>query len=393
MTADAKAPVLEANAPVEGTILVADDLGQSLPLIEVFLKKLPYKVVKFNDSRKLFAKAVETLPSLIMLDVTFDKDKALEICRQLKEDKTTAAIPLVMISPMAELEKYLTMFSDQIDDFLMKPINKYELVIKVKSLLRLRELTDRLEESYQRLKEQNKSLVALEKSKDELSRLLVHDLKNPLTSMMAGLQILKNKLRDHPQKDVLDFIEILHNSSRNLMRMILNILDISKLKEGKMKLNCSEFDILALVQKNIQQMNFFIQQEGFQVSVVAYPGLPLAWADVDVIERVIANLLSNALRYTYAGGEIKIRLENLAKEHAIRLSVSDNGEGIPQEYLEKIFLSYVQVGQALTEKGTGRGLGLTFCKMAVEAHGGKITVESEVGQGSNFSFTLPLKKK
>lgn len=392
MVAEKKNTKKETGQPT-ATVLVADDLDQSWTLIDVFLKKFPYQVVKLSESRRLLDKIGEVKPDLVILDVTFDKNKAQEICRRLKEDPKTAGLPLIMIAPLAELEQYLTMFSDLIDDFLMKPINKYELVIKVKSLLRLKELTDRLEESYQRLKEQNKSLVALEKSKDELSRLLVHDLKNPLTSMMAGLQILKNKLRDYPQKDVLDFIEILHNSTRNLMRMILNILDISKLKEGKMKLNLGEFDILALVQKNVQQMNFFIQQEGFKVSVVAYPGLPLAWGDADLLERVIANLLSNALRYTYAGGEIKIKLELLAKEQAIRFSITDNGEGIPQEYLEKIFQSYVQVGEALTEKKTGRGLGLTFCKMAVEAHGGKIWVESEVGKGSTFYFTLPLKKK
>jgi signal transduction histidine kinase len=176
-------------------------------------------------------------------------------------------------------------------------------------------------------------------------------------------------------------------SSENLLGMIQNLLDVAKMEEGKMALHREKVDLCALLEERRTQMEALATTE--RKTITFEPAVKSAAAQVDknLIERVINNLISNALHHTSGGGHIRLLLKTLPGCYEV--AVSDNGVGVPKEYLDKIFEKFVQVKRAEARLRTGAGLGLTFCRMAVEAHGGQIRVESELNKGSSFIFSLP----
>ncbi|MFH1397237.1 MAG: ATP-binding protein [Candidatus Omnitrophota bacterium] len=251
------------------------------------------------------------------------------------------------------------------------------LFIKVK-----REYTDRLNESY-------KKLQALERLKDSLTHMIVHDLNNPLTAISGELQLLKMEESEFnaEQKKGLNSA---FTATEDLKRMISNLLDINKMEENKLKLNYEKFKLEGLVQEVSDQMSFRAQIGNKTISLDTTRDMPEMSADKELIRRTIANLVNNAIKYSPSGGNVLIKTFFNKEDNNFHIQVKDSGEGIPEEYLKKIFDKFVQVENEKAKMG--HGLGLTFCKMAVEAHGGKIWAESELDKGITFYFTIPASK-
>ncbi len=237
---------------------------------------------------------------------------------------------------------------------------------------------------YQRVVKQLEDLRTLEMMKDHLLQFIVHDLKNPLTSVALYLEMLKSG-RAKPEGGALDDAR---RSCRTLMNMIGDLLDIGKLEEGKLLLRKELVDLEEIVRENIAELSLVAEDEEKRLLIECEGPLPSLTADRDLLYRVVGNLLSNAIRHSSSGGEIRVRIHRPSPDR-LQVDVIDQGEGIPREEQEKIFEKFWQVASGSARRG-GLGLGLTFCKMAVEAHGGRIWVESEPGKGSTFSFTLPL---
>ncbi len=233
------------------------------------------------------------------------------------------------------------------------------------------------------------SLEKLEETKRDLTHMIVHDLKSPLSSILGSLDYVlmasKEVTPDHRK-----LLTLGSKAGKDLLRMIQNLLDLGKMEEGKLELRRESFPLLDLAAQCVDDLEANMHREGKMVSVEIPKDLPKVWADRDLLHRVLSNLLTNALKHTTKGAEIAIRAESPAGENAIVLSVKDTGEGIPQEYLGKIFEKFGQADMRRQNFRVGSGLGLTFCKLAVESHGGAIWVESEVGRGSEFFVKLPL---
>jgi signal transduction histidine kinase len=179
-------------------------------------------------------------------------------------------------------------------------------------------------------------------------------------------------------------------AGKDLLRMIQNLLDLGKMEEGKLELKREVFPLLDLAAQSVDDLEANMYREGKMVSVEIPKDLPPVWADRDLMHRVLSNLLSNALKHTTKGAEIAIRGETADEGRSLVFSVKDNGEGIPPQYLEKIFEKFGQADLRKQSFRVGTGLGLTFCKLAVESHGGRIWVESEPGKGSEFFVQIPL---
>jgi len=248
------------------------------------------------------------------------------------------------------------------------------LYIKVK-----RSYMNKLNESYRKLQ-------ALEQFKDSFTHMIVHDLNNHLMSISGRLQLLKMEEENfsEEQKESLNSALL---ASKDLKRMISNLLDINKMEEGKLTLRTEEFRLEDIVAEVIKEMNIIARKEEVSVSLDAALDMPVILADKDLITRVISNLISNAIKHSPSKGVIIVKVSFRQDDNNFYIQVKDSGKGIPREYLDKIFDKFVQVEDE--EAKMGRGLGLAFCKMAVEAHGGKIWVESEAEKGSTFHFTIP----
>ncbi len=238
------------------------------------------------------------------------------------------------------------------------------------------------------LTRKNEELQKLNVQKDELTAMIVHDLRNPLTSIISGLQFLEERLEQQNAKDT-EFIRIALDGATEMLTMVNSLLDVAKLEAGEMPLHRSRFDLAEAVAQVLELTNWTAEQKQLTFNIVC-PDHPV-WveADRELTFRVLSNLLGNAIRFTPFGGQISLWWYPSQTPGWVEVAVQDTGPGIPEGYRKKIFEKFVTVQGRREGVKASTGLGLTFCKLAVEAHGGRIWVESEMGRGSTFFFTLP----
>ena len=241
-----------------------------------------------------------------------------------------------------------------------------------------KKLYDEVQENYRKLKD-------LEQLRDSLVHMVVHDLRTPLTSLLTGLQSVSALGSLNPEQDELLSISV--EGGRTLLDMINELLDVSKMEEGSFVLERSPIDVSMLAEHARSQVAVLAENKRLTLTIDLAPDLPSIQADEDKIRRLLVNLLGNAIKFTPESGAVALRASHDGA--GIHISVTDTGEGIPPESFEKIFEKFGQVENRQAGRKMSTGLGLTFCKMVAEAHGGKIWVESELGHGSTFHVVLP----
>ena len=234
-----------------------------------------------------------------------------------------------------------------------------------------------------RLKNANLQLKDLQAFKDTMINMLVHDLKGPAGDIMSNLSVL----REYVSGDfALELLDVAESSSEELLEMIMSILDLNKMEEGRFVIQKAETDIVTLARNAAFKTQASAQRANKAVKFEPETEMLTAMVDERIISRVIWNLLSNANNHTGEGGEIKVCVSRLG-EGGFSVTVADNGAGIQKEYLDKVFEKFYQADDTRPVKYS-TGLGLTFCKMAMEAHGGSISVQSEPGVGTSFSIAI-----
>jgi signal transduction histidine kinase len=239
-----------------------------------------------------------------------------------------------------------------------------------------------------RLRRAVKQLQELESLRDSLTHMIVHDLRTPLTSLLTGLQTLEGF--GELNADQKEFLDISVQGGQTLLGMVNDLLDLSKLEDGSLKLETADVDVGSVVDQALQQVDALATAKQIALRKALAPGLPTLYADEEKLLRTLVNLLGNALKFTPVGGTVTVSVRPSEAERALLFAVTDTGEGIPPEAFERIFEKFGQVENRQAGRRMSTGLGLTFCKMAVEAHGGRIWVESELGKGSTFPFVIPL---
>jgi len=232
----------------------------------------------------------------------------------------------------------------------------------------------------------------LEKMKESLIQMIVHDLNNPLMLILGNIELLQMECQNILSQEQKDSFQWMLSGVYEMKNMISNLLDINKMEEGKFNLRREEINCAAILNEVVVSMKVVVQQETKNIALSAPSVLPFVLADKDILKRIVSNLIGNALKFTPSGSTIEVSIRYDQDAGYVVISVKDYGLGIPPDYLPRVFEKFVQVESGQIQGRIGKGLGLTFCKMAVEAHGGKIWVESEVGKGSTFYFTLPVVK-
>lgn len=228
----------------------------------------------------------------------------------------------------------------------------------------------------------NAELRKLQELRDNLTHMIIHDLRSPLTGVLGYLDLLKRHAT--PKLDTKDasYINIAFNAAQSLNEMITSLLDTNRLESGEMPLNLGEHDVIEIVRSALESL---AGASGERKLITRFTGSDqIAFCDADLVRRIASNLLTNALKFTRAKGSILVAIGS--HDGSIEVSVSDTGRGIPAEHHTKIFEKFGQLEEGAQHS---TGLGLTFCKLAVEAQGGTIGVESAPGEGSRFWFTLP----
>ena len=244
---------------------------------------------------------------------------------------------------------------------------------------------------YQQEIKAKERLEQLNKLKDDFVAIVSHDLRSPLTAILAAAEILlADELMDRPltaeQKELVHDIQVMGNQQ---LQMVNDLLDLAKIESGKQELNPTMVDLRTVVGQSCHILRVLAENKNIALHFLAAANLPRVRIDVPKIQQVVNNLIGNAIKFTQPGGAVTIRID-VENHQFLRVSVSDTGEGMEPENLLRLFNKFQQVKSSGTRGERGTGLGLAICKNLVELHQGEIWAESRVGVGSNFVFTLPL---
>lgn len=374
-------------------ILVADDVPANVELLHDQLALLGYRVVSAYDGPSAVETCFAKRPDLCILDVAMpagnlggsDRTTGFEVCRRIKRDPRTSRIPVIFVTALNDATDRVKAIEAGGDDFLTKPHNRQILSARVRSLLRLKFATDALEESYRKLRE-------LEKVRDDLMKMIVHDLKTPLTSVLASLEMALDGDFGMMSEGLRRALGDAEAKAEDLLALIEDLLEVARIEETTLELDLQPLSPAALIAELVEEWRVRFQQEEAEVSTDVSDDCPVFRADKGLIKRVFSNLIQNAI--THAGSGVRIALSarssrEVGDSQGVKFTVSDDGPGIPPEYHEVIFRKFERVKNPQIPRARNSGLGLAFCKLVVEAHGGRIWVQSNEGRGSHFHITLP----
>jgi signal transduction histidine kinase len=229
--------------------------------------------------------------------------------------------------------------------------------------------------------------------RQEFHTMVVHDLRNPITSVISGLSMLRDLLAETPV-DINALGEVVHiaeNSAENMLNLVQTLLDISRLEKNMDTMDCESRPLGDTLHHATTAVLGLAMGADIAVNVRVPPDLPPVWMDDEKIHRVLVNLLDNALRYTPRHGEVQIDVNYEAGDNAVTVRIEDSGPGVPPEARNRVFEKFVQLDAQRVLRGhKGTGLGLTFCKLVIDAHQGHIWVEDSTAGGAAFCFTLPI---
>ena len=285
--------------------------------------------------------------------------------------------------------------------YITKPWDKNDLVLTIREALRsfdqektilrqnseLKELSSSLE---LKVEQRTVELKDLNATKDKFFSIIAHDLKNPFNTLMGFSELMLLNMDAYDKKQISEFINIIHTTSKNAYSLLENLLDWSRSQTGRIEIKPDIINLYSLVEENINLLKGIAGNKNISL-INDVNSDTLAYADPNMINTVIRNLISNAIKYTSKGGNVTVSSE-VNGEFAV-IHVSDSGIGIKAENIEKLFRIDVNYSTRGTEDEQGTGLGLILCKEFIQKNNGTIGVESTYGEGSRFTFRLPLKKQ
>ncbi|MDX1952854.1 MAG: hybrid sensor histidine kinase/response regulator [Verrucomicrobiota bacterium] len=359
-----------------GNILAVDDTAVNLRLLTNMLGERGYQVRPVTSGRQALQAAERLVPDLILLDIYMPEIDGYEVCRQLKASETLRDVPVIFLTALTDTADKLKAFSVGGVDYISKPFQIDEVLARVKVHIDLRRAQADLAGSYEQLK-------SLEKVRDNLVHMIVHDMRSPLAVIMGHLELIRMFSEGTLNEDADQSLEAALAGAKGLTAMTNDLLDVSKMEEGKLLLNRQQCDINALAQEVATGLATLDRSRSISIETV---GPAIASCDAAIMRRILQNLMSNAIKHTPSGSSVRVTTTN--SENHVRVSVIDDGPGVPAEAREKIFQKFGAAESRKDRKYHSVGLGLAFCKLAVQAHGGRIGVEPNNPKGSVFWFEV-----
>ncbi len=351
-------------------LLVVDDDPNYFRRIEALLQGEGYALHYVRDSAAAFDEIARADPRIVLSDLMMPKVTGLELCRQLKADPRTRDIPVILLTALDDEEYLSRCLEAGADDFLSKDVSAPELRARVRSMLRIRAHYDLLRESM-RLRE-------------DFAHIVLHDLGNPLSTIVMEIDDL---LANDPRPDQAASLETIRSNARRLREMSHDMLLLAKIEQGKLHLDTRPHDVAATVAEALRGVEPMARRRRLSLRLEppspSAPPLSAAF-DRPIVLRVLDNLLTNAVKFSPPGGAIELRAR--PEGGSVRIELEDQGPGIPEAFREKVFERF-EIGQVRRDVPQ-MGLGLSFCRTAVEAHGGSISIGAGRTGGAMIAFTL-----
>ena len=351
-------------------ILVVDDEIHNFDVIEALLFKEKYDLKHVTDGLQALDLLTEIQPDLILLDVMMPGLDGIEVCRRIKSNPHICHIPIVMATALNSKEDMASCLEAGADDFISKPISGLELRARVKSMLRIKQQYDILKATLQ--------------MRDDMSTMIVHDLRNPIGNIAFACELLLRSNLDEKQRKK---VEQISDSGQRLSALTDDLLIMAKMESGILKLNKTSVDINDLVNQIVGDFTQLANHNNIQLTKQLPEANQSILIDANLFRRLLENLLSNAIKFSPSSSQVTIKVDRLnLPEKNIQIQVSDRGMGVKDELRQSIFNKY-ETGTKFKDVNQ-IGLGLAFCKMVVEAHQGKIYVEDNQPKGSIFTVQI-----
>ena len=371
-----------------GTILIVDDMPANLEVVTSHLERQGYRAVVALSGDEGIERAEYVQPDLILLDVMMPGLDGFEICRRLKGSERTRAIPVIFMTALTDTTDKLAGFAAGAVDYVTKPLNGAEVLARIESHLALYALRRQLAEQNAQLQQEiavrAEMQAALQRSNTEFEQLAYvasHDMQEPLRKIASYLQLLAQRYQGQLDADADEFIGYAVDGAKRMQALINDLLAFSRV--GTKAKPFAPTDCNLIMKTALADLQFAIEDCGARVQV---DDLPMVMGDATQLSQLFRNLLSNAIKFHRDEAPI-VRVVAESSGPFWRFAVSDNGIGIAGEYFDRIFVIFQRLHGRSQYAGTG--IGLAICKKIVERHGGRIEVQSILGQGSTFVFTLP----
>jgi len=366
-----------AETPPKGNILIVDDTPANLRLLSSMLADQGYKVRSVISGQMALTAAQAAPPDLILLDIRMPDMNGYDVCERLKSDEDTRDIPIIFISAMDATEDKVKAFNVGGVDYVTKPFQLEEVLARVETHLALRYLQSSLQ---QEIIERDKLIAEL----DAYAHTVAHDLKNPLGTLIGFSSMLETSYTELSDEQLLLCVNTIAKSGRKMTNIIEELLLMASVRKMD-DVKTEALDMAAVAAEALARLADMIAE--YRAEVIIPEVWPVAVGYSPWVEEIWTNYVSNALKY--GGDPPRVELGGTAVDEParqVRFWVRDNGAGLSPEDQARLFTPFAQIHRARAE---GHGLGLSIVQRIVEKLGGQVGVESQVGQGSLFFFTLP----
>ncbi len=412
-------------------ILIVEDSPTQANQLKYILERNGFHVYVAGNGKEALVMLAERKPELVLSDIVMPEMNGYELCKHIKADDNLRDIPVFLVTALSDARDVAKALESGADNFISKPYDEEFLLSRIQymkihtELRNIKSTEEPLEisianKSYhirsgraqtinlllstyemaiQRneeltkirndLEDSNRQLEEMSRHKSEFLANMSHELRTPLTSILGYTKLILDGLEGDINEEQRKDLGIVYTSSKHLIQLINDLLDLSRIEAGKTVLSHETFTISELLSEVIPILDGLATEKGLVFIYSVAPDIDSLYADKAKTKQVLINILGNAVKFTNEG---IVKLNIAETDNDFIFSVTDTGIGMKEEDLEAIFDSFKQVGQAQIAGYEGTGLGLAISKQFIEMHGGKIWVESELGKGSTFTFTLPKEK-
>lgn len=420
-------------------ILIAEDSPTQREQLKFILENNGYNIHAAENGAEAFEILKKVKPSLIITDILMPEIDGYELCERIKSDPNTSDIPVMLLTSLSDPHDVIKGLQAGADNFLTKPYKEQFLLSRIRYVLVNQELRndsiasevgmeivfggekyfinsnrmqiiDLLLSTYENaiqknneLAEANKQLLKmhqevelkniqlnkLNEDKSKFLRMAAHDLRNPTAAILSSSSFLLEIIQDRLSDNEKEYIELINKSGNFILQLLNELLDLEIIESGNLQLSLEEIDLNGLIKESISLSKSIAEKKSISINFNTEIEPLLVEVDCVKIDQVLNNLISNAIKFSHPESDISILVQ--AKDDEAVVTVTDKGQGIPEQEINKLFKPFGKTSVRATRGEDSTGLGLSIVKKIVESHSGNVWVESEVNKGSAFYFTLPLK--
>ncbi len=363
-------------------ILIVDDRPENIYSLENMLADDDRTILKASSGDEALKIAFREELSLILLDVQMPDMDGFEVATMLKSTKRTRRVPIVFVTAISKEKKYILQgLEEGAIDYLFKPLEIDVTRAKVNTLLQL-------SAQQREIEIKNHALKKLNEEKNYFLGMASHDLRNPIGNILTLSGLISEEAGHHLPDEFRNYLSLIESTSRNMLNLLNNLLDVSKIESGHNQPICKQFKVHDLIISCVNENKSHADKKSIQLHYSISGKVDTMCGDQQQIHQVLTNILSNAIKYSHTNTMVEVISE--VSEEEIIISVHDQGQGIPENEIKDLFEAFSKISVRSTAGESSSGLGLNIAKKLIEAHNGKIWVNSQVGKGSIFSFSIPL---